>query len=210
MANPPTGPPERKTSRLEGCGLALAEMHLDWVPFALIFGLLGWLAVAVWHVPEPVVVVAYVIGLGLWVAAHFLPPVLLRRTRRTREFLAAAEKGASTMSDCIFCRIAAKEVPADLVYEDDEVVAFRDLNPQAPVHLLIIPRRHLRGLDAAVAGDEPLLGRLALVAAQLAVKEGLAESGYRVVVNNGPDAGQAVDHLHYHVIGGRRMTWPPG
>src|SRR5665811_429140 len=114
------------------------------------------------------------------------------------------------MSDCVFCSIAAREIPADLVYEDDEVVAFRDLNPQAPVHLLVIPRRHLRGLDAATEGDEPLLGRLALVAARLAAKEGLGESGYRVVVNNGPDAGQAVEHLHYHVMGGRRMTWPPG
>jgi histidine triad (HIT) family protein len=114
------------------------------------------------------------------------------------------------MSDCIFCRIAAKEIPADLVYEDDEVVAFRDINPQAPVHLLIIPRRHLSGLAAAGEADTPLLGRLALVAAELAEKEGLGQSGYRVVVNNGPDAGQAVDHLHYHLLGGRRMTWPPG
>ena len=114
------------------------------------------------------------------------------------------------MSDCIFCLIAAKEIPADLVYEDDEVVAFRDLNPQAPVHLLVIPRKHLRGLDAAGPGDEALLGRLALVAAQLAAPEGLGDSGYRVVGNNGPDAGQAVDHVHYHVIGGRKMTWPPG
>jgi histidine triad (HIT) family protein len=179
------------------------------MPFWLIFGLLGWLAVAVWHVPERVVMLAGVICLGLFVTAYFLQ-VILRHTRCTHKRLAAKEKGLQIMSDCIFCRIAAKEVPADLVYEDDEVVAFRDLNPQAPVHLLVIPRKHLRGLDAAGPEDEAVLGRLALVAAQLAAQEGLGDSGYRVVVNNGRDAGQAVDHVHYHVIGGRKLTWPPG
>ena len=87
------------------------------------------------------------------------------------------------MSDCIFCRIAAKEIPSDIVYEDEQVVGFRDLNPQAPVHLLVIPRRHLSGLDAATEADEPLLGHLAQVAALLAEKEGLGEGGYRLVIN---------------------------
>ena len=114
------------------------------------------------------------------------------------------------MSDCLFCRIAAKEIPADLGYEDDEVVAFRDINPQAPMHLLVIPRQHLSGLDAATEADEALLGRLTHVAAELADREGLGESGWRLVVNNGPDAGQAVAHLHYHLLGGRKLTWPPG
>lgn len=113
------------------------------------------------------------------------------------------------MSDCIFCQIAAKEVPADLVYEDDQVVAFRDINPQAPVHLLVIPRKHISGLDTAGEADLPVLGRLAAVVADLARKEGL-EAGYRLVVNNGPDAGQAVEHLHYHLLGGHKMSWPPG
>ena len=114
------------------------------------------------------------------------------------------------MADCLFCRIAAKEIPSDIVYEDEQVVAFRDLNPQAPVHLLVIPRRHLSGLDAATEGDEALLGHLAQVSARLAEQEGLGEGGFRLVVNNGPDAGQAVAHLHYHVLGGRKMSWPPG
>jgi len=114
------------------------------------------------------------------------------------------------MSDCLFCRIAAKEIPADLVYEDQQAIAFRDIHPQAPTHVLIIPRRHVSGLDAAGEAEEALLGHLAQVAARLAEQEGLAESGYRVVLNNGPDAGQAVAHLHLHLLGGRKMTWPPG
>jgi histidine triad (HIT) family protein len=114
------------------------------------------------------------------------------------------------MSDCLFCRLAAKEIPSDIVYEDDQVVAFRDINPQAPVHVLVIPRRHVSGLDTATEADEALLGHLSQVAARLAEQEGLAENGYRVVINNGRDAGQAVAHLHLHVLGGRKMSWPPG
>jgi len=102
------------------------------------------------------------------------------------------------------------EIPADKVYEDDQVVAFRDLNPQAPVHLLVIPCRHVVSLSEASEGDEGLLGHICFVAAQLAEQEGLAKSGYRVVVNSGPDSGQAVGHLHFHVLGGRKMSWPPG
>ena len=111
--------------------------------------------------------------------------------------------------DCIFCRIARGEVPAQLVYEEDRVVAFRDLNPQGPTHVLVIPRRHVPGLHAA--GDDPaLLGELLVAAQLIAEREGLGERGYRVVINSGPDAGQSVDHLHVHLLGGRRFGWPPG
>jgi len=112
--------------------------------------------------------------------------------------------------DCIFCKIAAGEMPSDLVYEDEDCVAFRDINPQAPTHILVIPRKHVVGLAEAQHEDETLLGKLMLAAAQIADDEGLNESGYRVVVNWGPDSGMAVPHLHLHVLGGRAMAWPPG
>ena len=112
--------------------------------------------------------------------------------------------------DCIFCRIAAGEIASDIVHQDDHVVAFRDLNPQAPVHVLIVPRQHIANLDAASPAKAQLLGYCALVAAAIARAEGLAEGGYRLVTNVGPDAGQSVDHLHFHLLGGRRMHWPPG
>ena len=112
-------------------------------------------------------------------------------------------------TSCIFCRIAAKEVPATLLHEDDEIVAFRDLNPQAPTHVLVIPKRHVVSLDHGTDDDAHLLGRLMLVAKEVAAKEGRA-NGYRVVTNVGPAAGQTVLHFHLHVLGGRPMTWPPG
>lgn len=114
------------------------------------------------------------------------------------------------MTECIFCRIAAGELPADIVYQDGDVMAFRDVNPQAPVHVLIIPRNHITGFSAASEDDEPLLGKIARMAARVAAREGVGESGYRCVVNSGPHAQQAVQHLHMHVLGGRQMTWPPG
>ncbi len=114
------------------------------------------------------------------------------------------------MSDCIFCRIAAREIPASIVHEDDEVVAFRDVHPQAPVHLLIVPRRHVASLAEAADADGGLLGRILLVARDLAVREGIDASGWRLVTNRGPGAGQTVLHLHFHLLGGRGMTWPPG
>jgi histidine triad (HIT) family protein len=110
---------------------------------------------------------------------------------------------------CIFCRIAAKEVPATLVYEDDAIVAFRDLAPKAPTHVLLIPRKHVDSLDHAVPADRELLGRLLLAAKAVAAQDGLGD-GYRVVTNVGPAAGQSVLHLHFHVLGGRPMAWPPG
>ncbi len=110
------------------------------------------------------------------------------------------------MDACIFCKIAGGAIPTTFVYEDDEIVAFRDIQPQAPVHLLVVPRRHLASMNEA--RDEQLLGRLLLAARQAAFASGLKE--YRVVVNTGAQAGQSVFHLHLHVLGGRAMAWPPG
>lgn len=112
--------------------------------------------------------------------------------------------------DCIFCRIAKGEIPAKTLYTDEQCVAFRDTNPQAPVHILIIPRAHIESLSVVVQSDEAMLGRLIRVAAQVAHDQGLAESGYRTVINSGADAGQSVLHLHVHVLGGRPLSWPPG
>lgn len=113
------------------------------------------------------------------------------------------------MAECIFCRIANKELNSRIVLETDDVVAFQDLNPQAPTHILIVPRRHITGLDACQDSDGALLGKIQLAAKELAARFGL-QGGYRLVVNNGRGAGQSVDHLHYHLLGGRRMNWPPG
>jgi len=110
---------------------------------------------------------------------------------------------------CLFCRIAAKEVPAGIVYDDGDVVGFRDLSPQAPTHVLVIPRRHVATLNDMVEVDAALLGAMMLVAKKVALAAGLA-AGYRVVTNCGPDGGQSVSHLHLHVLGGRPMSWPPG
>lgn len=114
------------------------------------------------------------------------------------------------MADCIFCRIVRGEIESQIVYRDDEIVAFRDINPQGPVHILIVPVQHIPEVNAL--GDEhaALVGRMILVAKKLAEQEGIAESGYRLVLNQGPHAGQSVDHLHLHLIGGRQMSWPPG
>ena len=114
------------------------------------------------------------------------------------------------MTDCIFCKIAAGEIPADVIYQDDEVVAFRDLNPQAPVHFLVIPRKHIATLNDLQAADSGLLGSLYLAAQKIAAEEGIAEAGYRCVINCNADAGQTVFHIHLHLLGGRSMQWPPG
>jgi histidine triad (HIT) family protein len=111
---------------------------------------------------------------------------------------------------CLFCRMITKEVPADFVHRDDRLVVIRDINPQAPTHLLVIPVEHLESLDDASQKDEELLGHLLRVAARVANDEGLAEGGYRTVINTGAGAGQSVFHLHVHVLGGRVMNWPPG
>lgn len=111
---------------------------------------------------------------------------------------------------CMFCRIVAKDIPADFVHQDDSAVVIRDINPQAPTHLLVIPREHIESLDDASQKDEVLLGHLLRVAARVANAEGVVEGGYRTVINNGAGAGQSVFHLHVHVLGGRPMNWPPG
>ena len=111
--------------------------------------------------------------------------------------------------NCLFCKIVAGEIPADVIYTDEHAVAFRDINPQAPVHVLVIPRTHLESLDDAAQRDEAPLGHLLRVAARVANQEGLSEGGYRTVINTGAGAGQSVFHLHLHVIGGRPLAWPP-
>lgn len=112
--------------------------------------------------------------------------------------------------NCLFCRIHAKEIPAEIVHQDERAIVIRDLNPQAPTHLLVIPQEHIESLDDASQKDEALLGHLLRMAARVANDAGLAEGGYRTVINNGVGAGQSVFHLHVHVLGGRRMNWPPG
>ena len=115
------------------------------------------------------------------------------------------------MSDCIFCRIVAGEIPAELEYEDDEIIAFHDVDPQAPVHLLVVPRRHIATLlDAEDDADTALLGRLQEVAIDLARRHGLEKEGFRLVTNCLEAAGQAVFHIHLHLLGGRSLGWPPG
>ncbi len=114
------------------------------------------------------------------------------------------------MSDCLFCNIVARTIPAPLVYEDDLVVAFDDINPQAPIHTLVIPRKHVVSMAELHNSDAELLGRLMLVGSKIAKLKGIAESGYRVVVNTGSHGGQSVFHLHLHILGGRHLAWPPG
>ncbi len=111
---------------------------------------------------------------------------------------------------CMFCAIADGELPSTVVYEDDEVLAFRDIAPRAPVHVLVVPRRHLVSVMDLADGEVPLLGRLFAAIGEVARREGVADSGFRVVSNAGRNGGQTVAHLHFHVLGGRFMTWPPG
>ncbi len=114
------------------------------------------------------------------------------------------------MTDCLFCRIADGSLPADKVAETESLVAFRDINPQAPVHILVIPRRHVASTDALAATDGALVGEMILLAVELARREGVDATGYRLVLNCGEDGGQSVAHLHLHLLGGRKLRWPPG
>ena len=114
------------------------------------------------------------------------------------------------MTDCLFCKMAAGEIKPDVVYESETVLAFRDINPQAPVHVLIIPKRHLATLNEVTPADAGLIGELYLAAQAVAVQEGIAEAGYRTVFNCNRAGGQEVFHLHLHLLGGRQMHWPPG
>ena len=114
------------------------------------------------------------------------------------------------MTDCIFCKMIAGEIKPDTVYEDDEVLAFRDINPQAPMHVLVVPKEHISTINDLDEAHTPLVGKLFLVAKQVAREEGLAERGYRTVMNCNEEAGQSVFHIHLHVLAGRGMRWPPG
>jgi histidine triad (HIT) family protein len=114
------------------------------------------------------------------------------------------------MGDCLFCRIVEGAIPAKILYEDDHCLGFADINPQARVHVLVIPKRHLGSLSEANAHEAVLLGQLLVACATVAREQGVAESGYRVVANTGREAGQSVFHLHFHVLGGRSLGWPPG
>jgi histidine triad (HIT) family protein len=138
----------------------------------------------------------------------------------TRKFQLAESPGLQALTERALCRrmsaktlfekICDKEIPATILHEDELCVAFRDISPQAPHHILIIPRKPVPRIGLAAAEDASLLGHLLLTAAQVARSEGVAESGYRLVINNGPDGGEAVPHLHVHLLGGRQLQWPPG
>lgn len=112
--------------------------------------------------------------------------------------------------DCIFCKIAAREIPVNLIYEDEHVVAFHDIKPAAPVHVLVVPKRHIANLMETCCDDQPLLGHIMQTIPQIAGKLGLGDDGFRTVVNTKDNGGQTVHHIHWHVLGGRFMTWPPG
>jgi histidine triad (HIT) family protein len=112
--------------------------------------------------------------------------------------------------DCLFCKVVRGEIKGDLIHQDDAVTVFRDINPQAPVHVLLVPNQHVASTNELGPDHDALVGRLVRTAAEVAVREGISDSGYRVVTNCGRQAGQTVDHLHLHLLGGRQMTWPPG
>lgn len=112
--------------------------------------------------------------------------------------------------DCLFCKMLAGDIPADIVYQDDDCLAFRDINPQAPTHILVIPRKHIARIDEAAEEDAELLGRCVAAAGRIAKDEGLSDGGFRVVANAGEGAGQTVFHIHFHILGGRSFSWPPG
>lgn len=114
------------------------------------------------------------------------------------------------MTDCLFCKIRDKEIPADIVFQDDEIVAFKDIHPEAPVHILIIPRQHIAGLLDITEENYYLTGKMVLAAKKIARMAGIEKSGWRLVFNCGPDAGQAVFHIHLHLLGGRKLNWPAG
>lgn len=114
------------------------------------------------------------------------------------------------MTDCLFCKIRNGDIPADIVFEDDDVLAFRDVNPQAPTHVLVIPRKHIATINDLEEGDRELVGSLYLAAKHIAAEEGLSESGFRTAMNCNRAAGQTVFHIHLHLLGGRNFDWPPG
>lgn len=114
------------------------------------------------------------------------------------------------MSDCIFCKIGAGDIPSDKVFEDDSLFGFRDIQPQAPTHIVVIPKRHIATMNDFAESDSGLLADMLLACQKIAMQEGLSENGYRIVINCNADGGQSVFHVHAHLLGGRKMTWPPG
>jgi histidine triad (HIT) family protein len=114
------------------------------------------------------------------------------------------------MDECLFCRIASGDLESTMVHQDDMAVAFRDINPQAPTHIVIIPRKHIPSLNDLSDSDDAVVGHLVRIAADIGRAEGVGDTGYRLVANCGPAAGQSVDHLHFHLLGGRNLSWPPG
>ena len=114
------------------------------------------------------------------------------------------------MADCLFCKIIERTIPASIVYEDDRILAFNDINPQAPTHVLVVPKRHIASLDELAPGDDQIVGEVVRRAAALAKERGIAAAGYRTVFNTNREAGQTVFHIHLHLLGGRTMRWPPG
>jgi histidine triad (HIT) family protein len=122
---------------------------------------------------------------------------------RHREF-------AVRQPDCLFCKIVSREIPSAIVYEDDRVVAFRDINPQAPLHVLVVPKRHIASLNDLGPGDDPIVGEVVRRGAAIAQAQGVSNAGFRAVFNTNRDAGQTVFHIHLHVLGGRSLAWPPG
>lgn len=114
------------------------------------------------------------------------------------------------MSNCLFCKIVSREIPGSIVFEDDQVLAFNDINPQAPTHVLVIPKRHIESLNDLQPSDDQIVGELARRAAAIAKERGISTSGFRTVFNTNRDAGQTVSHIHLHLLGGRSMGWPPG
>jgi histidine triad (HIT) family protein len=121
----------------------------------------------------------------------------------------SAAKG-SAMEDCIFCKIVNKDIPSELIYEDEQIIAFNDINAQAPIHILIIPKEHFASLNDIPEEKKDVLSHILLTARQIARNIGIDEKGYRIVLNTARDSGQEVFHIHFHLLGGRRMTWPPG
>jgi len=119
-------------------------------------------------------------------------------------------KEVNAVADCIFCKIVSKQIPSEVVYEDDQVFVFHDINPQAPTHLLVIPKEHIQSAAHVTEKDKELLGQMFVVIKNVTEKLGLDKEGYRIVNNCGELGGQQVDHLHFHVLGGRQMQWPPG
>ena len=114
------------------------------------------------------------------------------------------------MSHCLFCKIIRREIPSSIVYEDDHVLAFNDINPQAPLHVLLVPKRHVSSLNDLAAGDDGTVGELVRIAAAIAKEKGVSAGGYRTLFNCNRDAGQTIFHIHLHLLGGRRLGWPPG